>query len=67
MTDDRILMNVIPMMSEVVNITNPMIGKPALPDFRLAPDHATERMGVSSLDQLERAPDGDVLPGVSKR
>ena len=54
-------MNVIPMMSEVVNITNPMIRKPALPDFRLAPDQRTERMGISSLDQLNRALDGDVL------
>jgi hypothetical protein len=60
-TNNRILMNVIPMMSKILSITNPMIRKPALPDFRLAPDHATERMGISSLDQLDRALDGDVL------
>jgi hypothetical protein len=54
-------MNVIPMIGEVVNITNPMIRKASLPDFRLAPDHATERMGISSLDQLDGALNGHVL------
>jgi hypothetical protein len=61
MTDNRILMNVVPMMSEVVNITNPMIRKPALPDFRLAPYKGAECMGISSLDQLDRALNGHVL------
>jgi hypothetical protein len=53
-------MNVIPMMSEVLNITNPMIRETALPNFRLAPDQGAERMGIPSFDQLERALDGHV-------
>jgi len=44
-------MNVIPMMSEVLSITNPMIRETALPNFRLAPDQGAERMGIPSFDQ----------------
>ena len=54
-------MNVIPMMSEVLSITNPMIRETALPNFRLAPDQGAERMGIPSFDQLERALDGHVV------
>jgi hypothetical protein len=53
-------MNVIPMMSEVLSITNPMIRETALPNFRLATDQGAERMGIPSFDQLERALDGHV-------
>jgi hypothetical protein len=54
-------MNVIPMMSEVLSITNPMIRETALPNFRLAPDQGAERMGIPSFDQLERALEGHVV------
>jgi hypothetical protein len=43
-------MNIIPMMNEVLNISNPMIGEPALPDFRFSPDKGAQSMGISALD-----------------
>jgi len=47
---NRILMNVIPMVREVLMVTNPMIGESALPHFGLSPDKSAERMRVSALD-----------------
>jgi hypothetical protein len=59
-------MNVIPMMSEVLSITNPMIRETALPNFRLAPDQGAERMGIPSFDQLEGARSTDLRDGSGK-
>ena len=56
-------MNVIPMMNEVLSVTNPMIRKPALPDFRVAADQRPKRMRISALDQLDGTLDGHILCG----
>jgi len=61
MSDNRILMDVIPMMSEVLGIANRMIRKAALPDFRLTSDQGADRMRISFLDQLDSALDGPII------
>lgn len=48
--NDRILMNIMPMVHKVLSIANPMIGKSALPHFGVSPDQSAERMRVSALD-----------------
>jgi hypothetical protein len=56
-------MNIILMMDEVAGITNPMIGKSALPEFGLATNQRAQRVGVSALNQLNGALDGYVMSG----
>jgi hypothetical protein len=45
-------MNVILMVQEINVIANPMIRKPALPDFSLSANHRSEGVRVSALDEL---------------
>jgi hypothetical protein len=49
------------MVSEVVCVPNPVVGKPALPDFGLATDQRAQRVRISALDQLDGALDGYVV------
>ena len=50
-------MNIISMMHEIYCIANPMIGKPAVPDFLIASDDRPEFMRVCFLDQLNSSLD----------
>jgi hypothetical protein len=59
--DHRILMNIVPMINEVLSIPNPMIGESALPHFRVSPNKSTKRVRVSALDQLDGALDRYIL------
>ncbi len=43
------------MMIEIPRISNAMIGKAALPDFKAPADKTSESVGVSSLNELNRA------------
>ncbi len=43
-------MNIVSMMNEIPGIANPMIGKPALPDFGIASDEGAEFVRVCALD-----------------
>jgi hypothetical protein len=56
-------MNIISMMSEVLSVANPMIGKSALPDLGLATDQRAQRVRVCALDQLNGTLDGYVMSG----
>ncbi len=60
-SNDGILMNVVLMMKEIPSIANPMIRKPALPDFRLASDQSAEFMRIRAFDQLNAALKSHVL------
>ncbi|MDQ1391013.1 MAG: hypothetical protein QOF56_4467 [Acidobacteriaceae bacterium] len=53
-------MNIISMMHEIYCIANPMIGKPAVPDFLIASDDRPEFMRVCSLDQPNSSLDSRV-------
>jgi hypothetical protein len=57
-SDYRILMNIIPMMNEVLNVADSMIGESAPPDFRVAPHERAEFVRVRALDELDGAFDG---------
>ncbi len=48
-------MNIISMMREIHFVTNPVVGKSALPDFLCATDDCSEFMRVGALDQLDSA------------
>jgi hypothetical protein len=48
--DDRILMNIVPVMNEILSIANPMIGESTLPHVRFSPDEGAERVRVAALD-----------------
>jgi len=56
-------MNIIPMMTEVLSLANPMIGKSSLPHFRIAADKCPELMRIPALDQLHRPLNRHVLCG----
>jgi len=56
-------MNVIPMMTEVPSIANPMIRKSPLPHFRFSPDQGAECMRMRALDQLDGALNRHILRG----
>jgi hypothetical protein len=62
-----ISMNVILMMHKIDAIPNPMIGESALPDFLIAADDRSERVRVSTFDQLDRAFNRDVPCGRQKK
>src|SRR6266852_589672 len=47
---DRVLVNIISVVSEVVWIANPMIGESSLPHFGVSSANSAERVGVSALD-----------------
>ena len=49
-SNDGILMDIIPMMNEVLNIANSMIRESALPDFGFSSDESSEFMRVRALD-----------------
>jgi hypothetical protein len=55
------------MVSEVVCVPNPVVGKPPLPDFRLATDQRSQRVRISTLDQLDGALDGYVVSGSKQK
>jgi hypothetical protein len=56
-------MNIVPMMNEVPSIANPMISKPALPDFGFASDEGAKFMRVCALDELNGALNRYILSG----
>ncbi len=56
-------MNVILMMHEIGAVPNPMIGKPALPDFLIAANDRPKLMRVSTFYQLDRAFNRKVVRG----
>jgi hypothetical protein len=60
-------MNIVPMMNEVLSITNSMIGKSALPDFGVAPDERAEFVGIGTLDELHRPLNRYVLSGSKQK
>ena len=46
-------MNVVPVMQEILVIPNTVIGESALPDFSLATEDRSQRVRVSTLDELD--------------
>ncbi|MFZ0957835.1 MAG: hypothetical protein WAN60_15925, partial [Candidatus Sulfotelmatobacter sp.] len=60
---DWISMNVISMVHEIQIVTNPVIGKSALPDFSFATEDGSEGMRVSAFDKLNRMFERHVLGG----
>src|ERR1700746_748035 len=58
---DRILVNVLQMMQEILLITNSVGGKSALPEFAFSSENSSEGMRVSTLDQLYRMLERRVL------
>ena len=53
-------MNVLPMSRKVLRITNAMIRKPSLPNFFSLIEFETKRVGVSTLDELNRSLNRDI-------
>ncbi|MGB9197822.1 MAG: hypothetical protein WCB53_12950, partial [Terriglobales bacterium] len=51
-------MNIVLVMNEVPTVTNPMIRKSSLPDFRFSPDESSESVRISAFDELYGALDG---------
>ena len=47
---DRVLVNIISVVSEVVWIANPMIGESSLPHFGVSSANSAERVRVSAFD-----------------
>ena len=51
---DRIFMNVVSMVHEILVIANPVIGESSLPDFSFAAEDGPEGMRIATFDQLDR-------------
>lgn len=49
---DRVLMNVLAMMREILRVTNAMVRKSTLPDFPVTPNFGPERVRESAFDEL---------------
>ena len=48
-------MNVFPMIHEIIPVSYAMVRKPTLPDFPIAPNFVSERVGVPAFDELNGA------------
>jgi hypothetical protein len=53
-------MNVVPVVQEVLGITDSMIGESALPDFPFPSEDRSEFMRIAALDELNRVFEGYV-------
>ena len=60
---DRILVNVVPVIEEIVIVANPVVGESALPDFSLAPEDGSECMRIAAFYQLNSVFERDVVRG----
>ena len=54
-------MDVIFVMREILNISNSVIGEPALPDFSLSGEHCAQGVRRSTFDELDHMFEGYVL------
>ena len=60
-------MNVVSMIHEILDIANPVIGEPALPDFSFSAKDGPEGMGVSAFDELDGMFERDVHRGSQQK
>jgi len=58
---ERILVNVVLMMDEILVIANSVTRGAALPDFAFPAEDGSEGMGVSAFDQLDGVLEGDIV------